>query len=172
MLLNFRTKEPLMSKDRTVKSTFLNMCMIYDEKRNMVLVQDKLKKAENEWCGLIFPGGHIEDGESFITSVIREVKEETGLDISEVKPCGLVNWFNADEPERWIVFLYKTSTYRGELITETSEGKVYWMDLDEFLSSVKAPSMDTYMKIFLEDNINEAFATWGNNGTNELEIQG
>ncbi len=32
-----------MSNDRTVKSTLLNMCMIYDEKRNMVLVQDKIK---------------------------------------------------------------------------------------------------------------------------------
>ncbi len=55
------------------------MCMVYDDAGN-VLVQDKVDK---KWSGLTFPGGHIEKGESFVDSVIREVFEETGLTIEK-----------------------------------------------------------------------------------------
>jgi len=159
-----------MSNDRTVKSTLLNMCMIYDKVKNLVLVQDKVKN-DDEWGGYTFPGGHIENGESFTDSVIREVKEETGLDISDVSSCGLVNWYNEDEPERWLVFLYKTSNYKGKLLEETEEGKVFWMELNKFITSKKAPNMETYMKMFLEDKTNEAYATWSKSGNGEFSLK-
>ena len=63
------------------QAVFMNMCMIYDDNGN-ILVQDRLKK---DWPGVTFPGGHVEYTESFTQSVIREVKEETGLDIETVK---------------------------------------------------------------------------------------
>ena len=60
---------------RIEKTIFTNMCMIYDDSGN-VLVQDRLNP---DWPGISFPGGHVEAGESFTDSVIREVYEETGL---------------------------------------------------------------------------------------------
>ena len=56
------------------KVTLTNMCMIEDAHGN-VLVQDK---KSSSWGGICFPGGHVEEGEPFTISVIREVKEETG----------------------------------------------------------------------------------------------
>ena len=66
------------------KAEFTNMCMIYDGEGN-ILVQDRIKS----WCGIAFPGGHLELKESIVESVIREVKEETGLDISNLELCGI-----------------------------------------------------------------------------------
>lgn len=62
---------------RSEKARITNLCMVYDEKGN-VLVQERLKK---DWPGITFPGGHVEHLESFHDAVVREVKEETGLDI-------------------------------------------------------------------------------------------
>jgi len=59
------------------KIELTNMCMIYDNNGNVV-VQEKLNK---NWGGITFPGGHIEILESFVDSIIREVKEETNLDV-------------------------------------------------------------------------------------------
>ena len=63
------------------------MCMIYDGDGN-VLVEEKIGM---NYKGLILPGGHIENGESIVDSVIREIREETGLKISNLELCGVKN---------------------------------------------------------------------------------
>ena len=60
-----------------------NMCMVCDGKGN-VLVQNK--KGDRTWHGWNFPGGHVEQGEFVTPSVIREVREETGLTVENLKP--------------------------------------------------------------------------------------
>ena len=59
------------------KVVFVNMCMVCDNEGN-VLALDKVGK---NYSGTTFPGGHVETGETFTESVIREVFEETGLKI-------------------------------------------------------------------------------------------
>ena len=72
--------------------TLCNMCMIEDPATGRVLVQHRLPKATNPWCGLTFPGGHVEAGESITASTIREIREETGLTVSNLRMCGVVEW--------------------------------------------------------------------------------
>ena len=64
--------------DRTERVELATICLVY--KNNKVLLQNRVKE---DWKGYALPGGHIEPGESVVESVIREVKEETGLDIRQ-----------------------------------------------------------------------------------------
>ena len=59
----------------TERCELTNLCMITDAE-NRILVQDR---TDSSWPGICFPGGHVEPGESFVASVIREVQEESGL---------------------------------------------------------------------------------------------
>lgn len=61
------------------KIELTNMCMIYDQEGN-ILIQNRTKS----WCGVAFPGGHVEPKESIVDSVKRELLEETGLTIDNV----------------------------------------------------------------------------------------
>lgn len=142
-----------------------NMVMIENPENGMVLVQKRVKY----WTGVTFPGGHIEKGESFTDSAVREVKEETGLDIKNPKLCGTVHWCNKDTDARYIVFLYKTTEFSGELVDKTEEGEVFWINKEDFDNFQLSPNFDTYLKIFLSDD-NEAFGLYNKDGDDEMII--
>lgn len=132
-----------------------NMCMISD-RSGRVLVQHRLPKPANPWCGLTFPGGHVESGENITESVIREVKEETGLMISNVHSCGFVQWYNPKKKSQYIVFLFKTGNYCGNL-RASAEGKMEWMTLDDMRKGDLAPNMGKYLMVFCDERNSQAF---------------
>ena len=79
-----------------METELCNMCMISD-REGRVLVQNRLPKPTNPWSGLTFPGGHVEPGETVVASVIREVREETGLTVSDLRSCGYIQWYNPEK---------------------------------------------------------------------------
>ena len=146
----------LSSSLKMPKLEIMNMVMIQDKQTNKVLAKDRIKN----WKGLSFPGGHIEADESFIDSAIREVKEETGLDVRNLKSCGMIHWLNTKTYERHLVFLYKTADYSGELMTECDEGRNFWATIDEIKKTPSENQTLDYLPMFLEDKYSEAFMTW------------
>ena len=103
--------------------------MIKINRGNDVLVLDKVKKYG--WEGLTFPGGHVEKIESITESVIREAKEETNLDIENIKYVGMISWYDIDNDDRIVGFLYETDDFSGELIKENIEGTLEFIDYEE-----------------------------------------
>ena len=133
------------------KVKLMNMCKIIDKKSGCVLVQERIKS----WQGIAFPGGKIEEGEAIVPSVIREVFEETGLKISDLKLCGLKDWYDKKNKERFLVFLFTASEYEGELTEETNEGKVYWMKESELSKQKLADDFYELLKVFSDETLNE-----------------
>jgi 8-oxo-dGTP diphosphatase len=140
------------------KAIFTNMCMIYDGCGN-ILVEERVKK---DWRGIAFPGGHVEKGEAFTDSVVREIKEETGLDIEAPRLCG-VKQFYTDGGERYVVFLYKTRVFRGE-IRSSAEGRVFWIKREELTSYPLAADFADLVTVFEDDGISEFFCFEENGG--------
>ena len=142
-----------------METELCNMCMVMDG-LGRVLVQERLPKPSNPWSGLTFPGGHVEPGETVVASVIREVKEETGLTVFNLQNCGYIQWYNPIKQSQYFVFLFKTSTFSGEL-TGSREGNVKWMTLDEMLAGKLAPNMTKYLAVFQNENIPQAYGISG-----------
>lgn len=134
---------------RQEKCILTNMCMIYNN--DQILVQDRLNP---DWPGITFPGGHVELHESFVDSVIREIKEETGLDIFNLQLCGLKQF--SEEDYRYIVFLFKTNCFSGQL-KDSNEGKVFWIKKDDMKNYQLAQGFETMLEVFENDELIENY---------------
>ena len=136
---------------KTEKAVFTNMCMISDGSGN-ILVEERVKE---DWRGIAFPGGHVEPGEAFTDSVVREVREETGLLIESPRLCG-VKQFYTDDGERYVVFLYKTECYSGELYS-SCEGRVFWIKRAELENYSLAADFADLVRVFEDASLSEFF---------------
>ena len=148
---------------RSEQAIFTNLCMVYDGAGN-ILVQDR---NDPDWPGICFPGGHVEPGESFVESVIREVWEETGLTIENPKLCG-TKQFQTRRGERYVVLFYKTNRYSGQL-KSSDEGEVFWIprtDLHKYTLCDDFPDM---VRVFEEDDLSE-FYYYTENGDWKLKL--
>ena len=136
---------------RTEAVVLTNMCMVCDG--NKILVQDRL---DPDWPGVTFPGGHVEPCESFVRSTIREVYEETGLEISNLRLCGMKQFTHRNGSYRYIVFFYKTNSFSGELHS-SSEGRVFWIDRADLHKYPLADGFKEMLEIFENDTLSENY---------------
>ena len=142
--------------NRKQLATITNMCLVYSGDK--ILVQERNKK---DWPGLTFPGGHVEKGENFIASVIREVKEETGLTIYDPLLCGMEEYKADNNDERYLMLFYKTDKFEGEL-KSSKEGKVFWINKDDLLKYELSLDLDSIYKIMIDDSLSELIYEYKN----------
>ena len=95
----------------------------------LLLYRNKKKNDVNEgkWIGV---GGHVEKGESIDQAAIREVKEETGLDVHSLTCNGEVLFVNNDYQE--LMYVYEIEDFSGELI-DCNEGELRWIPISTML---------------------------------------
>ncbi|CYT82602.1 8-oxo-dGTP diphosphatase [Streptococcus suis] len=111
--------------------------------------------------------GHVEPNESIISSVIREVKEETGLTVSNLELCGIQNWTDPTDHYRYLVFCYKTSHFSGS-IQSSDEGEVFWINRADLKNVQLADGFEPMLEIFEQPQLTENFC-WFEDGEWKVE---
>ncbi len=104
------------------------VCVItYLFEEDKVLLIDKKRGLGR---GLVnAPGGHIEADETALEAAIREYREETHLEVSNLEMVGVLNFqFRDGLAEKAYVFF--TNTYSGEM-AETDEARPFWVPISE-----------------------------------------
>ena len=134
-----------MKRTENVELTVL--CLIY--KGDRLLLQNRIKE---DWRGYTFPGGHMEKDESVVEAVIREMKEETGLAIKHPRLCGIKQF--PIENGRYIVFLFKTDEFEGELVS-SEEGAMEWISREELDSVATVGDFHELLSVFEDDALTE-----------------
>ena len=94
-------------------------------------------------------------------SVVREVREETGLDIFDVRLCGVKQWTHREGLFRYIVLLFKTDRFLGEL-KSSKEGRVFWVNRSEIKNYTLADGFKEMLEVFENDDLSEIFYRFEN----------
>lgn len=122
----------------------------YLERENCYLMLHRTKKANDpnhaKWIGV---GGHVEAGESLDECFRREVTEETGLTLGNLRLRGIVT-FISDIWEDEIMFLYSSDAFSGEL-TECNEGELAFIPKENLLSLPLWAGDRIFLKLLCED---------------------
>lgn len=97
-----------------------NLCFLTCQDEVLLLFRNK---APNQylWNGV---GGHIEIGESPYQSMIREVREETGVNLSKLDFGGILTW-NGFEIDPGGLYIF-TAEVADKKVVENGEGHLSW----------------------------------------------
>ena len=101
------------------------LCYIEKDGKYLMMYRNKKKNDENggKYIGI---GGHFEENESPYDCVIREVKEETSLDMINPVYRGIVT-FVSNIYETNHMHLFTCTDFTGDL-KECDEGELEWID--------------------------------------------
>ncbi len=132
------------------QAIFTNMCMVRDG-MGRVLIQNR---SDKKWPGMVYPGGHVERHESFVDSVRREVLEETGVEIRNVRLCGVKQFEVQDGEVRYVVLLF-TADYAGGQVRGSGEGEAFWVEEEKVSELPTVRGFSEMLKVFLNEDIQE-----------------
>jgi len=104
--------------------------VIVKKNGKILLMKRRGSHASGTWAP---PGGHIDFGESVVECARREVKEETGLEIKNLKVAGFTEDLFKKEKKHYIT-IWVTSDWKSGKVNEKHKefSEIGWFKKEEF----------------------------------------
>ena len=107
--------------------------LCYVERDGCYLMLHRTKKNQDEnagkWIGI---GGHLEENESPEECMLREAREEAGMELKNLRLRGILTFILPDWGNE-LTFLYTAETDDAKL-PECREGVLQWVPVEEVMS--------------------------------------
>ena len=92
-----------------------------------------------------FPGGDLDFGEDAIKGIIREIKEETGLEVKDLKPFDVESNIYEDE-EFWVTIAYTAKVIVNKVVLSFEHDEFKWVTPEEFLKLESPDKLKRFVK--------------------------
>ncbi|MCM3170850.1 NUDIX domain-containing protein [Paenibacillus sp. MER 99-2] len=145
--------------------------IVEDGAGNILLV-----KAHDD--GWVYPGGITEVGENLIDGVIREIKEESGIDatvshlISIVSNTAIHKWYDGetDVPTK-VMFDFVCKAVGGELATSDETSECRWVPKENVLDFITLPGIRKRYEAYLNFNGSVNYMEYVTASTTECNVK-
>jgi len=100
--------------------------------REKVLLVHRVRRDEDEHMGKYNGlGGHLEAYEDVATGIIREIREEAGIECTALTLRGTINWNEFGPRKRdWLGFIFLIPAFEGIPYDANEDGPLEWIPLD------------------------------------------
>lgn len=100
------------------------LCFVMNDEDVLLMKRGPHRRVfPNAYNGL---GGHIERYETPIEGAIREIKEESGLDVDDIFLCG-THMIDTGQESGILLFTYKATTHQRDFVSDEREGVLEWV---------------------------------------------
>lgn len=109
-----------------------SMCYI-DRGDSFLMLKRNKKNNDIHNNFIISVGGKLENGESPEECVIREVKEETNLEIKNPTLRGIITFPDFEKGINWYTYVYTVKNFEGKITSDCPEGDLLWINKKDIL---------------------------------------
>ncbi len=92
-----------------------------------------------------FPGGDLDFGEDAIEGITREIKEESGLEVKDLKPFDVESNIYEDE-EFWVTIAYTAKVIVNKVVLSFEHDEFKWVTPEEFLKLESPDKLKRFVK--------------------------
>ena len=109
--------------------------VVFNDKKEVLLVKEKHSNI-----GFKLPGGHIDDGELITSAAIREVKEETGIDVAFESIISLGHFFphQFNQSNLYILCIAKALSFEINIQDTHEILECKWIDIQKYINDEDA----------------------------------
>lgn len=124
---------------------------VFIRKQRRVLLAQRMHTAvaSGKWGA---PGGTVEPGESILSAARREMREEIGINPSDLAPIGELRFHAENSPGRespfYIGYFFESYNFDGK-IAESSEARPEWFDIDQLPWEAMWPTDEYWLPLAL-----------------------
>ena len=111
----------------------LGYIMSADRRQTLMVHRNRRKRDQHlgKFNGL---GGKMEPGEDVYQCLIREIREEAGIECIDMVLRGTINWTGfGPNGEDWFGFIFRVERFTGMPFTSNEEGDLVWVDVDKVM---------------------------------------
>lgn len=101
--------------------------------RRQVLMVHRVFRDDDEQLGKYNGlGGRLERDEDIAAGMIREIREEAGIEVVSMRLRGTINWTNfGPRNQDWLGFIFVIDAFTGEPQPHNIEGTLQWIPVEK-----------------------------------------
>ncbi len=104
------------------------------ERRRVLLVHRNRRPEDQHFGRYNGLGGKLDPSEDVVTGMLREVREEAGLECQDFLLRGTISWPGfGKQGEDWFGFIFRVESWSGQPKKENAEGELEWVEVDRLL---------------------------------------
>lgn len=102
------------------------------DSKQVLMVHRIARKTDSQLGKYNGLGGKLQPDEDVATCMVREIREESGLTVTNMQLRGTINWTNfGPKGEDWLGFIFLITGWTGEPFLSNEEGPLSWVDVDK-----------------------------------------